>query len=173
MAGKRLKHPDSLAFRRAGRYRPLRLVGNGDEHITPTCPDGASEDAKAAWATLWQSPLRGAIAETDIPALSRWIWWYDAWREAAEEISCYGPTRQGSRQDLVLRPAVRFLRICEAALGDLEEAFGMTPLARMRLGITFGEEQSPVLKLRQPAEPQPFDPQSSYDECQGRKIIDG
>jgi len=154
MAGKRQKPPDALAFRRAGRYRPL-VIAEGERPVPP-CPEGVVTKARDAWNHLWRSPLRQAYAESDLPALHRWVWWYDQWLRTAEQITQTGPTRSGARGDVVLRPSVRFLKACEEALQSLEEAFGMTPLARMRLGITCSEGQSTVELLRAPAEPTPF-----------------
>src|SRR5439155_19537460 len=67
-----------------------------------------------------------------------------------------GPTRRGTRGDVVLRSTVRYLKTCEAALQTHEEAFGMTPLSRMRLGITYSEGRSAVERLREPAKPTPM-----------------
>src|SRR6266542_850901 len=129
MAGKRRKHPDALAFRRAGRYRPL-VIAEGERPVLP-CPEGVVAKAKEAWEQLWRSPLRRAYEDSDLPALHRWLWWYDQWLRTAEQISQTGPTRRGARGDVVLRSSTRYLRLCEAGLQSLEEALGMTPLSRM------------------------------------------
>jgi P27 family predicted phage terminase small subunit len=154
MAGKRQKHPDALAFRRAGRYRPL-MVAEGEPPVQP-CPGGVVPRAKEAWERLWQSPLRRAYEDSDLPALFRWLWWYDQWLRTAEQISQTGPTRRGARGDVVLRSSVRFLNACEAALQSLEESLGLTPLARMRLGLVFSNGPSALELLRAPAQPMPF-----------------
>ena len=155
MAGKRQKHPNTLAFRRAGRYRPLAVV-TGEERPVPPCPENVGEKAKEAWEQLWRSPLSRSYAESDLPALHRWLWWYDQWLRTAEQITQTGPTRRGARGDVVLRSTVRYLKTCEAALQTHEEAFGMTPLSRMRLGITYSEGRSAVERLREPAKPTPL-----------------
>ncbi len=152
MAGKRRKHPDALAFRRAGRYRPL-VIAEGERPVLP-CPEGVVAKAKEAWEQLWRSPLRRAYEDSDLPALHRWLWWYDQWLRTAEQISQTGPTRRGARGDVVLRSSTRYLRLCEAALQSLEEALGMTPLSRMRLGISYSDGPSAVELLRTPGEPQ-------------------
>ena len=155
MAGKRQKHPNTLAFRRAGRYRPLAVV-TGEERPVPPCPENVGAKAKEAWEQLWRSPLSRSYSESDLPALHRWLWWYDQWLLTAEQITQTGPMRRGVRGDVVLRSTVRYLKTCEAALQALEEACGMTPLSRMRLGITYSEGRTAVERLREPAKPTPL-----------------
>jgi len=137
MAGKRQKHPDVLAFQRGGRHRALQPMTHDGGRPAPACPEGVSPEARQAWRELWESPLANTFADSDLPALYRWLWWTDQWFDAARYVERYGPVTRGQRGDEVLRTKVRWLRICEASLAKLEEAFGMTPLARLRLGITF------------------------------------
>ncbi len=134
MAGKRQKHPESLAFKRGGRYRALPLAIQGGERLAPACPDGVGKEARVAWDRVWESSLRQAIADSDLPALYRWIWWLDQWVTTAKEVVGKGPTVRGTRGEEVPHAKVRYLRACEASLQKLEEEFGMTPLARDEAG---------------------------------------
>jgi P27 family predicted phage terminase small subunit len=124
-----------------------------DDQQPPACPDGLGIEASAAWDAIWRSPLRAVIAHTDLPALERWAWWYDQWLRASSFIERHGPVTRGKRGDEVMNTRVRYLRACEDALGKLEEAFGMNPLARMRLGISAVEGRSAVERLKAAAVP--------------------
>lgn len=91
-----------------------------------------------AWAELWSSPLAGLIRPTDLPALrrlfdlrNRLIWAYDAYDE--------NPTTTGSMGQSVLSPFAAEAHRLEAEIEKLEDRFGLTPLARLRLGVTFEE----------------------------------
>jgi hypothetical protein len=53
----------------------------------------------------------------------------------------------------VLNPKWRVLKQCESSLRELERAFGMDALARLRLGITLADNQTKAQALRAPAEP--------------------
>jgi hypothetical protein len=142
MTGKRQKHPGSLAFKRGGRYRALQPMALPGERPVPDCPERATGEAREAWERLWESPLSSAIADTDLPALYRWLWWYDQWIVSTKRLAILPAHSEGAKRQL------RHLKLCEASLQRLEEAFGMTPLARMRLGITFSEVRSSQARLR-------------------------
>lgn len=143
MVGKRQKHPEMLAFTRGGRGRQLQTLPMELQRTAPPCPEGAALETRLAWERLWDSPLSSTIAETDLPALYRWLWWLDQWVGATSSLS-----RIALRRPQGMKALLRYVRICEASLSKLEEAFGMTPLARMRLGITFTEGRSAMAKLQ-------------------------
>src|SRR3989442_15551908 len=94
MAGKRQKHPNTLAFRRAGRYRPLAVV-SGEERPVPPCPENVGAKAKEAWEQLWRSPLSPSYSESGLPALHRWLWGYEPGPRTPETITQTGPVKSG------------------------------------------------------------------------------
>ncbi|MCC6381417.1 MAG: hypothetical protein IT304_02865 [Dehalococcoidia bacterium] len=49
---------------------------------------------------------------------------------------------KGSYQQLTLNPLFRRLRELDREIARAEERFGMTPLARMRLGVNYLQEQA-------------------------------
>jgi P27 family predicted phage terminase small subunit len=151
MAGQRQKHPDALAYKRGGRYQALAPV-TGWAGATPRLPRGTSPRVRSTWAALWRSPLAGAFKETDVPTLQRWAWWLDQWLRVASEVAAEPLTLAG-RSGPVLNPKARYLKQCETALRELERAFGMDALARLRLGITLADNQTKAQALRAPAEP--------------------
>lgn len=104
---------------------------------------------------LWGSSLAGAFKPTDIPTLERWLWWSSQWQRAAREVEG-GPLTIEGANGPQLSPAVRYLKQCEASLRDLEIAFGMDALARLRLGITLADGTAKAASLRQPATPEPL-----------------
>lgn len=151
MAGQRQKHPDDLAFKRGGRYQPLVVVGGTDVQ-PPALPKGASSAVRSMWRELWGSSLAGAFKPTDVPTLQRWAWWLDQWFRVSAEVAS-DPLLVQSRTGYALNPKTRYLKQCESSLRELEKAFGMDTLARLRLGLTLVEEQSALQKLKQPAQP--------------------
>jgi P27 family predicted phage terminase small subunit len=157
MAGRRQKHPDMLAFRRAGRYRALEPITGEGVPAPPPCPESVTSDAREAWEALWSSTLSQTFADTDLPALHRWLFWTDQWMRTASYIHRFGPVERSARGQEVLRSRVRYLKACEGALLKLEESFGMTPLSRLRLGVTFSEARNAVDRLKQPMEPRLVD----------------
>jgi P27 family predicted phage terminase small subunit len=151
MAGMRQKHPDTLVHKRGGRYQPLVPV-TGWAGPTPRLPRGTSPKVRELWRTLWASPLAGAFKPTDVPTLMRWAWWCDRWLSVADDVATERITIDGARGP-VLNPKWRVLKQCESSLRELERAFGMDALARLRLGITLADNQTKAQALRAPAEP--------------------
>jgi hypothetical protein len=140
MAGKRQKPPGELVYRRGGRAKPLVHVTPAS--IAPTPPEGVGEHALAVWSTLWASRVSGAIdLLADGEALRHWILGVDE-REKLRAATVRAPLVKGSHEQLMLNPLFRRLRELNREIARAEEHFGMTPLARLRLGVTYLQEQA-------------------------------
>jgi phage terminase small subunit len=90
------------------------------------------------WVRYWSAPLAAvADRETDLPALERLFSYYD-------ELECC--SRQFRKQRFVegstgqprLNPIADHIRALEPLIRALEDRFGLTPLARLKLGVEFG-----------------------------------
>lgn len=153
MTGQRQKVPDALADRRPGRYAPLVPIASGWQHPIPKLPQTIKDKGvRAVWRDLWTSQLAGVFKPTDVPTLLRWAWWLDQWFRAAREVRSESITIRGANGP-TLNPTIRYLKQCETALRELEKAFGMDALARLRLGITLADGQAKAAALRQPSTP--------------------
>jgi P27 family predicted phage terminase small subunit len=152
MAGQRQKHPDDLVFRRGGRVKALSVVPLPGTPRVPACPRGLHLQARRAWRVLWTSRLAGAFKDTDLPALGRWAWYFSEWAKVVAEIVVEGAVIQGAKGPM-FNPRIRYLKLCEAAMRELEKAFGMDALARLRLGLTLVEQESAVAKLKRATVP--------------------
>jgi hypothetical protein len=140
MAGKRQKPPDDLVYRRGGRAKPLIQVAPAT--TAPAPPEGVGEHALADWAGFWASRVSGAIdLLADGEALRHWILSVDE-REKLRAATSRAPLVKGSHEQLMLNPLFRRLRELNREVARAEEHFGMTPLARLRLGVTFLQEQA-------------------------------
>lgn len=84
------------------------------------------------------SPLAALVSDADLPALRRLFGLYDehdrVWRVAREH-----RLLQGSQNQLVLNPLYRQASGLRADILALEDRFGLTPMARLKLGATFGD----------------------------------
>ena len=142
MAGKRQKHPDMLAFRRGGRGQALTVLDEAAARPLPRAPEGIGEYARRAWKRYWGSPV-SQIVDMDAhgETLRYWARCLDArqklwglWRDR--------PLVKGSHNQVMVNPVWRQIRDLSDEIHRIEEAFGMTPLAQMRLGITFLHQRS-------------------------------
>jgi phage terminase small subunit len=140
VAGKRQKPPDELVYRRGGRVKPLVQVAPA--HVAPPAPDGLGEHAVALWTTFWASKVSGAVdLDADGEALRHWILCVDE-REKLRAATVRAPLVKGSHEQLMLNPLFRRIRDLNREIARAEEHFGMTPLARLRLGVTYLQEQA-------------------------------
>lgn len=138
MAGPAPKPSD----RRQRRNKPtaLRVVPAGKlGRQTPAPPSGLLAATKAEWTTFWASELAQLVEQnTDLPALERLFGYYDehrrALKEARKERLVIGSTGQ-----LVLNPLLKYAESLAKEIRTLEDRFGLTPKARLTLGIKFGE----------------------------------
>jgi hypothetical protein len=135
----REKHPETLVDKRTSRYKPLQLVEEVEPRKIPPISRSFLPQTRRIWRELWRSRLAQAYQETDIPGLGRWAWYLNEWIRAT--------SLPGDR---------RYVISLEKALRDLEKAFGLDVLSRMRLGLTLIEGQKAAAGLKAPTSPQPF-----------------
>ncbi len=108
----------------------------------PSAPEGLGEHALGAWSGFWASKVSGAVdLLADGEALRHWILCVDE-REKLRAATVRAPLAKGSHEQLMLNPLCRRLRDLSREIARAEEHFGMTPLARMRLGVTYLQEQA-------------------------------
>lgn len=145
MAGKRQKPPDQIVYRRGGRVKPLAVVSAAEGR--PAAPEGLGEHAQAAWEAFWESRVSGAVdLVADGEALRHWILCVDE-REKLRAATARAPLVKGSHEQLMLNPLFRRVRELNQEIARAEEHFGMTPLARLRLGVTYLQEQAAKQRL--------------------------
>lgn len=145
------KSPD-----RRQRRAPLEVVRLDDLRPVddaPPLPGGRLlKKTKERWVAFWGSALARAIdRETDLPALHRLWTLYD------ERERCYRAFRKerlvpGSQGQLVLNPLGRQMSALDPEIRALEDRFGLTPMARQRLGLAFATTQRTLDDLNRETE---------------------
>lgn len=165
MPGKAQKSVSQLQQQSNPRAQRGLLVLVPDPHRkVPTAPKGLTSEAKAIWRDFWRSPLSQAVDYgSDGPALRRWIWCVSERDRLLTEL--YAPPVagesgnhlmvRGSMGQEVLNPLLRYEERLSREIMAYEERFGMTPLARMRLGIAFGQAADSLAGMRQRLDPAP------------------
>lgn len=151
MAGKRQKPASQLAGRGSpyrGTTATILPALPGGDLAMPPYPPGISVAAKRVWAAFWESPVAPTVdLRADKPALERWILAYSEVDRLRRKIR-QEPTVTGSMGQPVLNPIHDIMRGYIRDMERAEEHFGMTPLARMRLGIAIGEAGLSLAALR-------------------------
>lgn len=119
-------------------------IGNAEKAAGPAPTPPHPESRKLlvqtvrAWNEFWASDLSGLVLTADRPALARLFRMYDL-RERMERQLLKQPFVLGSTGQLVSHPAAKEIASLDGRIVALEDRFGITPLARLKLGVTFGQ----------------------------------
>lgn len=118
----------------------------------PPAPTGLLNVTKDRWSTFWRSPPARLVLSSDGFALERLFRLYDERERSYRTVRA--PARdaegrvirgrgsrlvEGSKGQPRLNPLLTVIPTLDAEIRALEDRFGLTPLARLRLGVTFGE----------------------------------
>jgi len=104
----------------------------------PVAPAGLLKATREDWVAFWRSPLGTLVVEADYPALRRLFTLYD---ERARAYQGYRRQRlaPGSMGQPGLNPLFSAMKSFDAEIRALEDRFGLSPIARLRLGVALGE----------------------------------
>jgi hypothetical protein len=120
----------------------------------PGPPTGLLAVTKDRWTVYFESRIAKLSMDIDrITAVRRLFTYYDEWERCYRAVrhgvmalgddgkvkKVSGRLVPGSTGQMVLNPLYKQMGTLEGLIGGLEEKVGITPLARLKLGITFGE----------------------------------
>ena len=135
--------------RQRGRSRSdMRTNAVAVPDVAPRAPEGLaawSDATSGAWVELWSSPLAVHYKQSDVAALCR-LFTYRQRLDDALARAVAEPESKGSTGQMVISPWHAEIHRLEAAIGKLEDRFGLTPLARIRLGVSLEEGVSLAAK---------------------------
>jgi P27 family predicted phage terminase small subunit len=114
------------------------VVVAGGRQAAPAPPAGLLKATREAWSAFWSSPLAPMVVPaTDLPALERLFTLRD---ERARALRGYRARRLVvTDSGVALNPLLRVLKQLDAEIRQLEDRFGLSPIARLRLGVALGE----------------------------------
>jgi P27 family predicted phage terminase small subunit len=104
----------------------------------PAAPAGILAVTRSWWGEFWTSRLAALVEATDVAALRRLATLYDE-RERCYRSAQKGRLVEGSMGQMVLNPLYKHLGVLDVEIRQLEDRFGLTPMARLKLGVQFGE----------------------------------
>lgn len=117
----------------------VRVLPSAVPMVPAPAPTWAPEVSEA-WNDFWSSPLAGSqvMRPTDAPALRRLFDLRNRllWALAAMDDE---PIVVGSTGQPTMSPWAAEIHRLEAAVSRLEDKFGLTPMARLKLGVTYEE----------------------------------
>lgn len=141
----------------AHRKAPERRQRTSTADLTPSpvrsvtapapLPTWSTEVAES-WSEMWASGLAAHFKATDVPALERLFTLRSRLGAALEEADKQ-PVVPGSTGQPTLSPWFAEAHRLEAEVERLEDRFGLTPQARLRLGVTLEEGLSLAARNRE------------------------
>jgi P27 family predicted phage terminase small subunit len=135
-----LKHPVLLSGHR--RKRDLVELDAGPREAPPRCPSGVLPATAKKWRALWQSRVAQIWDRTsDLPVLTRYILLWDRWQRY-DDLVRQAPMLRGSKEQLRANPLASRMDAIETQLRAMEDQLGLTPAARLRLGISLVEART-------------------------------
>lgn len=115
--------------------------------LIPRPPPGLTAASRRRWTTYWTSKVAGAAdRQSDLHRVERWIVSVDEYEKVND---VFRKTRlvKGSMGQPVLNPLAAYLAQLRADLAQAENELGLTPLARQRLGLAYGEATLTAIEL--------------------------
>lgn len=107
--------------------------------VIPAPPPSLLKASKERWESYWHSAVSSAAdLQADWGVLERWIRSVDEWHRAYRDFR-KARTTEGSTGQLVLSPLAKLIRQLEAEIARAEHELGLTPMARLKLGLTAGQ----------------------------------
>ena len=135
------KHPRAKERTRAIGTVPRR---QDIEFITPALPEKLAgkeplASTEEAWQRLWSSDVAQVLElDSDLEAVVRWASLLDE-RERAFRSFRQQRLVEGSQGQAVISPLWSVVQACDKELRALEDRIGLSPKARLQLGITYAE----------------------------------
>ena len=118
------------------------VVAQSDVRPVPAADDSWREGTVERWTVFWGSPLASQIEPSDQGAFRRLFWIYDELDRLREAIDVTGRVVEGSQGQPRPNPLYKQVESFQAEARQLEDRFGLSPLSRLRLGITFADAQA-------------------------------
>ena len=150
--GKRGRIPKQKDKLTGHRDSSLSVIQGGKAFETPKANSRWLAKTKRYWNEYWDSDLASTAQKVDFPAFYRLFQFYDEVERANRTIQNMGNSGLlgvGSTGQPTINPLITLTLKLEEKILKLEQELGLTPLARQRLGIAFGEAQMGFKQLQQ------------------------
>lgn len=111
-------------------------------YVPPPPPDHLDAFGVEVWSEVWEIGESVYNVRSDSFIIERYASLQERRREMMAQIDSQGYLVVGSQGQDVLNPLLRAVQDIEAKLVALEDRLGLSPEARVRLGIAAAEHQS-------------------------------
>jgi P27 family predicted phage terminase small subunit len=118
------------------------LVVSAPVRHVPVADVSWREGTVERWIVFWGSPLASQVEPSDEGAFRRLFWIYDELDRLRQAIEETGRVVEGSQGQPRPNPLYKQVESFQAEARQMEDRFGLSPLSRLRLGITFADAQA-------------------------------
>lgn len=126
--------------RRQGRgTTDVGLVPTSGVGLVPDPDPEWSSSTVEQWGEFWSSPLSAQVEASDWGALRRLFWLYDEIGRLIVALGKTGRVVAGSQGQPRANPLYKQVSEFQAECRQLEDRFGLSPKARLALGISYAE----------------------------------
>jgi P27 family predicted phage terminase small subunit len=117
--------------------------------MVPSANDQWRAGTVERWQEFWCSPLAQQVEASDYGSLRRLWGLYDELDRLWDAVNETGRVVVGSQGQPRPNPLFKQIEAFQAEARQLEDRFGLSPLARLRLGITFADAAASLDGLNQ------------------------
>jgi len=135
---------------------PVRKGTNVLASVVPPVPAGLGQfkgdylvQAESLWNTIWEAGGDFYVAATDAHIIERYVSLQVRRAKLLATLEHEGYVTVGSQGQDVAHPAARLVLDIEGKLPPLEDRLGLSPEARLRLGLAAAETKSRLDKFRE------------------------
>jgi hypothetical protein len=129
----------------------------------PAAPRGLLTSSKRDWTAFWASDVATIVQDSDLPALER-LWLLRDERKRFARVFRDSPFVAGSKGQQRLNPAASWIATLDPEIRALEDRFGLSPLGRSRLGLTFSQAALTLADLHADPDDEGDEPDPRLDD---------
>jgi hypothetical protein len=134
--GRTRKPPDKAT---GHRQHPVVALAGIRAEPAPPPPRGLLQSTRRRWDSFWSSEVSKAIdRRSDLGGIERWICAVDEHARASRVFRSARLVKGHAGQPRI-NPLAGYMAQLEATIARAEDAYGMHPMARLRLGIALGQ----------------------------------
>jgi P27 family predicted phage terminase small subunit len=133
------KSPEQLQRRNRPRAVDGELAELIGKRLDPEPPEAISAELAAEWRALWAADLATEYVESDVPALRRMFILRDRVEKFDDEALEDGAVVRGSTGQKTIHPLLKEADALRSQILALEDRFGLSPMARLKLNISLGD----------------------------------
>jgi P27 family predicted phage terminase small subunit len=139
---------------------PLRAVDR-----VPVASEGWRAGTVERWDFFWQSKLAANVEPSDEGALRRLFKLYDELDRMWDAIEETGRVVEGSQGQPRPNPLFKQVETFQAEARQLEDRFGLSPMSRLKLGVTFADAHLSLSALNERLASRPVSVDGVWDEA--------